>query len=521
MAEARSRLEREAMQMRQAELDKMRQMQSMTFETQKQQWSQQAETDMARQKAAWESAHEEKMRAEKEAHDAMVREKIEHERVQRDMQERQRAEAARAEQRRYEQQQLADQQNARNEQMAKREAEAVANNAADRVLQGKPQPQLQAAGHVVAGASNREVLEAVKRDVSNIKPSQLLSLVGLGRSLLRAQAEVEQLAAERAAAANARDFSRAQSMKESLDRAQAEVVRTEAQCGEARFTARKLELAAEKLAQSQRSAVDRHEYDLAQEIDTQLKHVERLRASVSIDPFEGLGSMDEGPLKQLLAEMRDGSATRVWLQCDDIGDGGVRRIADALRVNTSVRMVLLRENNVSAAGIAHLADALAVNRSVSQVYLRANRIGDAVARSLATMLAVNDQLAYLELENNGIGDAGARFLADAIAGSDARKRSSGLRTLYLRSNHIGAKGGDAIGRALGTKLCPLTILYLDNNELGSEGVTHLSSALIKAAATSLLQVLCLDGNNAGPNGARALAEALRSHRTLKQLYINK
>ena len=51
MAEARARLEREAEQMRDAELRKMREMQSMTFETQKQQWSQQAESDLATQKA--------------------------------------------------------------------------------------------------------------------------------------------------------------------------------------------------------------------------------------------------------------------------------------------------------------------------------------------------------------------------------------------------------------------------------------------------------------------------------------
>jgi hypothetical protein len=207
-----------------------------------------------------------------------VRNKMESERLQRELQERERWQQVQEEQARWEEERTQAEERRREEVMARREAEAVAANAADRFIsavqagQGGGRNASDARDAANAAALLRPLqshlatdsgvaaVRYLREELAAVQPTQLVSLVGLGRALLRLQAEAEQLGNERAAAVNARDFARAQSAKEQLDRALGQSEVLERRCGQARLAARRLELISEALAQVLHASVERHEY---------------------------------------------------------------------------------------------------------------------------------------------------------------------------------------------------------------------------------------------------------------------
>ena len=83
----------------------------------------------------------------------------------------------------------------------------------------------------------------------------------------------------------------------------------------------------------------------------------------------------------------------------------------ALRVNTSLTSLDLRDNSIAAEGASSLSEALRVNTSLSSVDLSDNFIGDKGASSLSEALRVNTSITSLDLSDNFIGDEGASSLS--------------------------------------------------------------------------------------------------------------
>ena len=77
-------------------------------------------------------------------------------------------------------------------------------------------------------------------------------------------------------------------------------------------------------------------------------------------------------------------------------------MAEALRVNASLKTLELNLNKIGDAGAAAIANAIAVNASVTKLYLYHNKIGDEGAKALASALEVN---ASLKLETLVVDDA--------------------------------------------------------------------------------------------------------------------
>ena len=99
-------------------------------------------------------------------------------------------------------------------------------------------------------------------------------------------------------------------------------------------------------------------------------------------------------------------------------------------------------------------------------------------------LGANDTgLTTLALYHNQIGAEGAEALANAL------KRNTSLTTLYLSDNQIGAEGGKAFANAL-TDRRTSAFLHLRNN-FGNWSATVLADALGKYNST--LEGLCTDG----------------------------
>ena len=62
---------------------------------------------------------------------------------------------------------------------------------------------------------------------------------------------------------------------------------------------------------------------------------------------------------------------------------------------------------------AAIAEALKVNTSLKEVWLSLNNIGDEGAKAIAEALKVNTSLKVVSLPNNKIGDEGAKAIAEA------------------------------------------------------------------------------------------------------------
>ena len=86
---------------------------------------------------------------------------------------------------------------------------------------------------------------------------------------------------------------------------------------------------------------------------------------------------------------RHEGTVRMWR---DSGDEGATRLAEALRVNCTLRTLTLQFNNIGERGARAVARALASNATLTALCLYGNRVRDAGATALAEALRVNKTL---------------------------------------------------------------------------------------------------------------------------------
>ena len=109
-------------------------------------------------------------------------------------------------------------------------------------------------------------------------------------------------------------------------------------------------------------------------------------------------------------------------------------VAEILKSNTSVTTVNLHGNKeIGDEGAKALAEALKVNATVKKLCLGGCGIGDDGAAALAEALRSNTSLTRLDLCGNGIGDDGAAF-------AGALRSNTTLRSLSLAETGISQQG---------------------------------------------------------------------------------
>jgi hypothetical protein len=141
--------------------------------------------------------------------------------------------------------------------------------------------------------------------------------------------------------------------------------------------------------------------------------------------------------------------------------------------------------------------------------LNYNLIGAEGACALAGALGGVTGLVKLDLGLNDIGAEGARALAGALGGMTR------LAKLYLWETAIGAEGTRALAGVLGS-MTGLTDLSLNCNSMGDVGACALAAAL---GGMPGLATLHLQDDDIGAEGARALAGALGGMTGLAELYL--
>jgi hypothetical protein len=226
-----------------------------------------------------------------------------------------------------------------------------------------------------------------------------------------------------------------------------------------------------------------------------------LRAGGRVDLCkQGLGAA--GVARLLPAAARSAHAVHLLLGTNAMGNEGAATIAAALTPGHHVETLYLGCNRIDEAGAAALATRLAGDGTVRALWLKRNPVGDAGVGAVAAMLRRNDTIRTLDLVNTGVTTDGLRVLLTALTG-----RTQPLERLYLGGNGLAADAAGLLAALIGE--AGIRELYLTANHLGDQGATVLARAVLAREATAARPVsLGLGGNGIGPDGARALADAL-------------
>ena len=178
------------------------------------------------------------------------------------------------------------------------------------------------------------------------------------------------------------------------------------------------------------------------------------------------------------------------------------RLGRVLKDNDTINTLELGHNAGGDDGISRMVDELLNNDHVSTINVNDNNIGTLAAGVLAKFTQFSGTLTALNLRENSLGNAGARWLAHAI------RKSKVLRELDAGSNGIGDAGATEIGNALqlseGESSAPLQILVLDGNLIGDEGARQLARSLND---NKQLQVLSLRLNRISEVGEGIFGQA--------------
>lgn len=198
------------------------------------------------------------------------------------------------------------------------------------------------------------------------------------------------------------------------------------------------------------------------------------------------------------------------LDSNAVRDKGAKAIASVLSHNNCGLVKLgLGDCDIGTTGTRALAEALLHNSVLQILDLAYNRIEDEVAGKLAAALAHNCTLTHLFLSGTMIGDGGARGIANAL------KRNRGILCLTLAENNIFANGAQELAGALAYNRTLLT-LDLSDNHVGDSGAESVACAI---QCNHTLQELNLDGNQIGVSGTIAISAARIKNHTLVKLSL--
>ena len=203
------------------------------------------------------------------------------------------------------------------------------------------------------------------------------------------------------------------------------------------------------------------------------------------------------------------------LSHNNISSGNVKDLAEGLCVNTTIRRLVLSYNKISDRGVGRLMASLDCDESsceLNDLDLTYNKIGPVGAEHIATLLNMNNKhIVKLNLSLNSIGPQGASFFQWSL------QYNHTLRELNLSRNNIQDDGATAIAQGLlKSSDSKLHVLDLSWNSLTNEGAIALAHVLKEK---SILRSLKLASNAIGDEGVNAIADALHSDLALIELDI--
>lgn len=282
---------------------------------------------------------------------------------------------------------------------------------------------------------------------------------------------------------------------------------------------------------------------------------------------EGLQSIDLPKLglvagdAKVIAQYISLSGDRLWsinLSCNDLGDVGAEAIVRAIiqplgKTRCNVKSLDLSSNGIGALpvrkkgqtatttttsptggrnsvgaasskdvgrGARALGDLIRGNKSLLTLVLSNNHFGPVTCREISQALATNGTLTELDFSRQndprhpgvGIGKEGAASFAGVMATGGTK---IALRVLDLSNNGLGPEGAKAIEEALGGKRRRQTRLTAAVDSAATDNI-----ARAKQARATSLKDLRLSYNRFGYIGAASLGRLLASNETLTSIDVS-
>ncbi|KAL7542901.1 hypothetical protein ACHAXR_012197 [Thalassiosira sp. AJA248-18] len=234
-----------------------------------------------------------------------------------------------------------------------------------------------------------------------------------------------------------------------------------------------------------------------------------------------IGSAGGRAVGRFLSLIDDGHGVEVMdISLNDIKAGGgeptaAEAISDALKTNTSLKVLVMDKCALGPEGAAHLANALIENKSLRTLELAGNMIGPVGGDHIFRALKSNSSLEELGLKMNRIGGGSdksdVRTLSDALVGGCCCR----ITKLDLSYNDLRCLGCIILSEAMAG--CALKELILEKNDILEDGAVALANALGK---NGTLQKLVLKGNTIFDTGAIAVGEMLKHNKALKTLDLS-
>lgn len=201
-----------------------------------------------------------------------------------------------------------------------------------------------------------------------------------------------------------------------------------------------------------------------------------------------------------------------FVDCQFVGDS-LERISQGLAATPSpLQRLYLVNTELGADRSIHISEALQSCTSLRELILSENDLGDSGVNILTLAVLRSTSLRLLDLRSNGITSTGALSLQGIIT------RSPFVVSLRLGNNQLGDGGASALARGLSQSRCVLQSLDLSDNGIELSGARALSQML--RHNTSLCE-LNLSFNGVGDGGAHALALALQRNITLQNLNLRR
>ena len=219
---------------------------------------------------------------------------------------------------------------------------------------------------------------------------------------------------------------------------------------------------------------------------------------------------------------------------------GITAIADAMRVNGGLTSIDLSGNQLcgiwtdddgdqhgtyTAEGITAIADALRVNGALTSINLRGNELGDKGWGAIFAAICGNkdSKIMSLDAASENISPAGVKLITEAL-----RTSVTGALTLTnLLGNQLDAKSAKMlaeVAKQKGISLCGIlrdqTTANFSNQNLKPPDAILLASDLLQADVTGALTKLSLASNDLKEEGTKAICEALKQNKTLKELDLS-
>jgi len=157
----------------------------------------------------------------------------------------------------------------------------------------------------------------------------------------------------------------------------------------------------------------------------------------------------------------------------------------------------------------------AKDKGLKEVLLRGSKLGDEGVAELAAAMRECLGLKKLDLAWNGVSAVGCKALCSAIL------TTKNLTCIILNKNQIGDKGACALAFVLKPEpMKPepkIAKVELIGNQIGPAGATAIAEALMK---NKKIKRLHMGGNNVGDLGAKPMSELVMKNVSLKQIFLD-